>query len=121
MTERLLAAPDPDDPAISERATGPVLGQLTDSLTTLRAQNRAVRSGGEYAHNVLSVEVQGETGVVLDCAVDDAAVIDVVSGDTVDERLVTVLLETTLRREGSWLVAEVNQQDSWDGETTCDG
>jgi hypothetical protein len=120
MTERLLEAPDPDDPEIAERATGQVLGQLSDSLTTLRAQGHAVRSGPEYAHNLLSVDVQGDTGVVLDCAVDDAAVIDVASSEMVDERLVTVLLETTLRYDGHWLVAEVDQQDSWEGKTTCD-
>jgi hypothetical protein len=120
MTERLLEAPNPDDPEIAQRATGPVRGQLIDSLTTLRAQDHAVRSGPDYAHSLLSIDVEGDTSLVRDCAVDDAAVVDVLSGETIDERLVTVLLETTLRQEGGWLVAEVDQQDSWEGKTTCD-
>jgi hypothetical protein len=121
MGERLLEAPDPDDPEIAQRAIDPARGQMVDSLTTLKARDQAVQRGPEYAHNVLSVHVTGETATVRDCVVDDGAVISVVSGATVRERVTTVLLETTLRRDGArWRVSAIDQRDSWEGASTCD-
>jgi hypothetical protein len=121
MGERLLETPNPDDPEIAQRAIDPARGQMIDSLTTLRARDQAVIRGSGYAHNVLSVEVTGETAVVRDCVVDDGAVINVVSRATVSERVTTVLLETTLYRDGpGWRVREIDQRDSWEGATTCD-
>src|ERR671911_1658895 len=38
MAERLLAAPDPDDPEIAQRVIGSARAKLVDSLATLRAQ-----------------------------------------------------------------------------------
>jgi hypothetical protein len=121
MGERLLEAPDPDDPEIAQRAIDPARGQMIDSLTTLNARQQAVRRGSGYAHNVLSVEVTGEMASVRDCVVDDGAVISVVSGSTIREHVSTVLLETTLRRQGAhWRVSQIDQRDSWEGATTCD-
>lgn len=122
MAQRLVEAPDPDDPEIAERATGQVAHQLTDSLTTLRSRDQAVRSGPRYVHDVLSVSVSADSAQVIDCAIDDAVVVNVLTGETVEERLITVLLETTLRLAGgTWLVSDVHQQESWEGVSACNG
>lgn len=120
MGERLLEAPDPDDPEIERRAIDPARGQMADSLTTLRARDRAVRHGPRHAHDVLSVTVQGTTAIVRDCAIDDASIVDLRSGRTVDERLVTALYEATLvKQDSSWRVSEIDQPDGWEGIGGC--
>jgi hypothetical protein len=120
MADRLLEAPDPDDPEIARRSIDPARGQLVDSLTTLRSQDQVVRSGGDYRHDVLSVEVATQTAVVRDCVIDDNAVVNATSGVTVDDRVTTVLLETTLRHDGTrWVVTAIDQKDGWEGATTC--
>jgi hypothetical protein len=120
MAQRLVEAPNPDDPEIPERATGPAMGQLVDSLSTLRAQNRAVRGGPGYGHRLLSLDVSGGSALVRDCTVDDGSIVDASTGDVIEQRVVTVLLEVSLRREtGGWRVSEIEQLDSWSGATTC--
>jgi hypothetical protein len=122
MAERLLAAPDPDDPEIARRASGTNVDQVVDSLTSLHAQGRSIRFGRLYDHDVLSVQLSGETAVVRDCNIDDAATIDAVSGDELSASVTTALLEATLALEQeSWRVSSIERLDAWNGATRCDG
>jgi hypothetical protein len=122
MAERLLAAPEPDDPEIRRRASGTNVDQVVDSLTSLHAQGRSIRFGRLYEHDVLSVQLSGETAVVRDCNVDDAATIDAVSGDELSASVTTALLEATLALEQeSWRVSSIERLDAWNGATRCDG
>src|SRR5918995_2132513 len=122
MAERLLAAPDPDDPEVARRASGTNVDQVIDSLTSLHAQGRSIRFGRLYEHDVLSVQLTGETAVIRDCNVDDAATIDAVSGDELSASVTTALLEATLMLEQeSWRVSSIERLDAWNGATRCDG
>jgi hypothetical protein len=120
MGERLLETPNPDDPEIAQRAIDPARGQMIDSLTTLRARDQAVRHGPRHRHDVRSIEVEGESATVRDCAIDDASIVDARSGATIDERLVTALYEATLVSQGSsWWVRQIEQPDGWEGVAGC--
>jgi hypothetical protein len=122
MAKRLLAAPNPDDPEIARRASGINVDQVIDSLTSLHAQGRSIRFGRQYEHDVLSVQLTGETAVIRDCNVDDAATIDAVSGDELSASVTTALLEATLTLEQeSWRVSSIERLDAWNGATRCDG
>lgn len=122
MAARLSAAPNPDDPEIAERAVDPVLGVITDSLSTLRAQGQEVHLGDQYARDVTSVVVNGDEAVVRDCTIDDGERRDGSSQEVIDRYLNTVLLEATLVSvEGRWLVREIDQLNSWDGAVACEG
>jgi hypothetical protein len=120
MAERLAERPDPDSPAISDRATGAVEGELTDSLTTLRAEGQVVVAGERYRHQILSIDLAGNAATVADCSVDDAARIDEATGRTIEERVVTVEYRATLvSEEHTWKVSDITQVQSWPGEAGC--
>jgi hypothetical protein len=122
MGERLLQAPDPSDPEIDRRTTGEVRGAMVDSLTTLKAQNSAVRYGDQYAHSVLSVEIDAQEAEVRDCLVDDGEVINETSGEAVRSGVVTVLYRTTMVHVGGeWLASDAVREQSWDGVVQCGG
>jgi hypothetical protein len=120
MFVRLAQAPDPDDPEIHERASGEAAGNVVDGLTTLRSLHRRSQFGPGYRHEVLQVDVRGDTAVVQDCAVDDSRLVDTLSGEVVAQGVVTELLEVTLQRVGdTWLVDGTTRLDSWSGAVAC--
>jgi hypothetical protein len=121
MAERLAQDPNPDDPEIAKRTTGSNRERVIDALSTLRAQNRAIRFGAAYAHSVLAVDLAERSAVVRDCSVDDATTIDASTNEPISEGVATLLLEATLTREGSqWLVETIDQVQVWEGATNCD-
>lgn len=123
MSERLAAAPDPNDPEIAERTTGGAKTTLTDHLTTLSALGTAVQFGAQYAHDVATVELDanGTSAIVSDCYVDDAREVDVRTGDVLRESTFTNRFDVTLRLESSaWKVAQIERLGSWEGVKPCE-
>jgi hypothetical protein len=121
MAKRLLAAPDPDDPEIAERATGTALTTAIDGFTTMRAQGQAIRIGEGYSHDVLSIDVRGMAATVVDCNVDEAARIEVTSGRVLTSATTTNLLTVELKSDaGQWQVASIQKTDAWEGAHSCD-
>jgi hypothetical protein len=121
MAERLLAAPDPDDPEIAKRATGTALTSAIDGFTTMRAQGQAIRIGEGYSHDVLSVDVRGMAATVVDCNVDEASRIEVTSGRVLTSATTTNLLTVELKSDaGQWQVASIQKTDAWEGARSCD-
>lgn len=123
MSERLAAAPDPQDPEIAQRVTGSAADTLTDHLTTLSAQRRAVQFGDDYTHAILAVEVgaDGASAVVSDCYVDHAAEVDAQTGDVIREATFTNRFDVTLAlQSGAWKVAQIERLGNWEGVTTCE-
>jgi hypothetical protein len=120
MFIRLAQAPNPDDPEIAQRASGETRGNLVDGFTTQQSLNRRSEFGPEYRHEVLNVTTQGDTAVIEDCAVDDSRIVDVATGETVEEDIVTELLNVTLMRRGdTWSVNSSVRVDAWDGAVEC--
>jgi hypothetical protein len=120
MFVRVAQAPNPDDQEIGQRASGETQGNLVDGFTTQQSLNRTSEFGPEYRHEVLHVDVQGDTAVVEDCAVDDSRIVDAATGETVEEDVVTELLSATLIRQGdAWLVNNSTRLDSWVGAVGC--
>lgn len=86
MLERLVIAPDPDDPEIAERSTGTAHDDVVELLGGYDGNGQAVEFGTRHEHHVYDVAVDGDTATVLDCFVSDARVVDessrqVVRGD----------------------------------------
>lgn len=120
MATRLAEDPDPDDPEIPQRASGQALGNLVDGLTTLRAANQRTELRDNYEHNVLSVEIDGDSARLEDCAVDDAQIVDAETGNPVRESTVTELVEVTLvRSQQRWLVDSSSRIHAWNGPVEC--
>jgi hypothetical protein len=121
MSERLAAAPDPQDPEIAERMTGSARDAVTTQLTELMATGQAVTFGDRNAHDVTEVTVEGGTARVRDCHVEDGRRYDVTSGETTLEALATVSLDIRLTHEGdAWKVSELRRTDAWEGEVACE-
>lgn len=120
MAVRLGQDPDPDDPEIQQRASGEALGNLVDGLTTLRAAKQVTQTGESYAHEVLSVEIDGDTALLEDCAVDDSQLVDAATGEPVRGDTVTELVQVTLiDRDDNWLVDGSERIDAWSGVAEC--
>jgi hypothetical protein len=120
MQQRLAEAPNPSDPEVRQRTTGPALDKLIDSLTTMRSMGQTLRFGPRYSHKVTSVDLQDDRATVRDCAVDDGARVTE-NGEETSLQLSTSLLETTLVDQGGdWLVQSISELKSWDGATSCE-
>ena len=105
MAVRLAQSPDPDDPEIDQRASGEARSGLVDGLRRLADLNRHSEFGPLYEHDVLSVDLDGDTAVVEDCAVDDSKIVDIGTGEVIDQSVVTEHLVVTMARDDdtSWL------------------
>ncbi len=122
MVAEVTSAPDPESPAIAEHSVDPARSELLTSVREFQAAGEAVHIGEDYGHAVSEVAIDGETATLRDCAVDDAAVVDVESGEVARQSTTTSLLDVTLvRQQGEWRVSTVSSTQNWDGATTCSG
>jgi hypothetical protein len=121
MAEQLSAAPDPANSEISKRAVDPVRETLTETLSSYQAEGQLVHSGPDYGHEVSEVVVDGDSATLLDCALDDSALIDEESGETIRQEVVTTSLQAVLvLQDDRWLLKELNALGSWEGAVPCE-
>lgn len=120
MGARLLQAPDPNDHEIAQRATGKAREDLISGLTALRESNQRYELGPQYAHEVLSVRLNGDTAVLEVCLVDDVRLLDVATGSTVGAGVTTSWSTVALTQvDQAWLVSSVTEDRVEEGETEC--
>lgn len=108
MFERLVIAPDPDDPEIAQRASGAAQDEVVEVLGGYDSAGQAVEFGTRHEHHVFDVAVQGDTATVLDCFVSDARVVDessrqIVRGDP-EGGSASVVTATLVPDGGEWRV-----------------
>lgn len=121
----ILEANDPPSeqhPALGRFATGEAFESVFEAAQTNRLAGRALRlpadSISEHRAEVTSID--GDTAAVRDCAIDDGLVVDVESGDVVNDEVVTRLATGTLQRvDGQWKVATTRVEESWQGVAGC--
>jgi hypothetical protein len=120
MGARLLQDPDPTDPEIGERAAGDAKDELVASLQALRDAGLRYELGPEYAHQVLSTEIQGSGAVVDVCVIDDSKQVNAASGEVTAEGVTTVSWTVNmLREDDSWLVQEITEDRVQEGVAEC--
>ncbi len=123
--QAILEANDPPDefhPALERYATGEAFESVFEAAQTNRLAGRALLlpedSVSEHRAEVISIE--GDTATVRDCAIDDGLVVDVETGEVVNDDVVTRLATGTLRRvDGQWKVATTRVEQSWEGVAGC--
>jgi len=125
--DAILAANDPPDPfapGLREHASGAAFDAVFETTQANKVASRAVRlpEGSVYAHRVEVVAVEGDRAVVRDCAVDDAVVVQLDTGEVLDADVVTRQSTATLAREGgAWKVADSAVEQVWEGVAGCAG
>lgn len=122
MGERLLEAPNPDDPEIPKRTTGKARTDLVAGLKRLKQEGLRSSLGERYVHDVVGVELRGDdAALVKDCAVDDSSLVRAANGDVVEQSVVTELLQVRLvLRNESWLVESSTRLGAWEGAASCE-
>lgn len=120
MSERLAAAPDPDDPEIDQRVTGPARDKLLDSLTTMQAQQERIEFGPSNSHRVVEVVIEGSTATVTDCVMDEGARVSDLTGERTEFPATPGLFVVTMESSSSgWLVASIRKPPAAEVEPTC--
>jgi hypothetical protein len=125
--DAILAANDPPDPfapGLREHATGAAFEAVFETTQANKVANRAVRlpEGSVYAHRAEVTAVEGDRASVRDCAVDDAIVVQLDTGEVLDADVVTRLSTATLALEGGvWKVADSAVEQVWEGVSGCAG
>jgi hypothetical protein len=120
MSDRLAREPDPQDPEIDERATGPARDMLVTSLTKMNEEGVHIEFGPSYSHDVVNVEVSGETAVVTDCFIDEGFRVHDAAGERVEFPATQALHEVSMSSaDGTWLVQSVIKSPASAVEPTC--
>jgi len=104
--------------------TGPALAAVRTEVNTWAGFGQALRypDGSQRSLEVLSVSVAGDTATATACFVDDGRVVDVATGDVLNDEVATVLESAILRRAAdSWALAERSQLERTGGVTSCAG
>lgn len=123
--DAFLEANDPPDEtslALQTYATGEAYEAVFDATQTNRLGGRAVRlpEGSVSRREVEVVSLEGDGASVRDCAVDDAVVVDLDSGEVLDDDVVTRLATGELVREaGGWKVSFTRVEQTWEGVAGC--
>ena len=122
MVKRLLAAPDPGDPEIDQRAVDPARSAFEDLLTTRQSLGEVVRYDGVPYRVELSVTTASRSSAEFEgCVVDGAQVIDSKSGQVVNSAVTTSRLSGTLvQASGVWKMQRFDVLRKVDGEVPCD-
>lgn len=122
MLDRLITTSnDPDDPEIAQRTVEPMLTTVRNNVATNRAEGRRWIIGDRSSHDVNSVEVLGaDEAVVTDCVVTDDQLVDIATGEVLDQGASTTLWRFTMKRDGdAWKVAFYDPPQSWEGVVEC--
>jgi hypothetical protein len=120
MAERLLAAPDPDDPEIAQRVIGSARAKLVDSLATMRAQQERLEFGPDNSHRVVSVQLGAEEATVLDCIIDHGARIYESTGEREEFAATPGLLEVAMAAsQGDWVVESISKPPEGEVDARC--
>jgi hypothetical protein len=123
--DAILAANDPPDenhPGLKRYATGAAYESVFNAAQTNRLAGRALRlpTNSVSGHRVEVVSIDGDTARVRDCTVNDGLVVDVDTGDVVNDEVVTRLATGRLRRvDGLRKVATTTVEQTWEGVAGC--
>jgi hypothetical protein len=120
--ELLTTDPNPDDPDLQRLAVDPVLGDLTDNLATMQAENHIVERGDQTRQEVLGVSVlSGEAATIKVCSVGNDRTIDRDDGAVVEEGMSARIVDVSLLRsaDGTWQVSELATTQIFDGAVEC--
>lgn len=114
--------PDPFHPDLQRYATGAAYESVFEAAQTNQLAGRALRlppdSVSEHRAEVVSIE--GDTATVRDCVVDDGLVVDIESGEVLDDDVVTRLVTGTLWGvDGRWKVSHTLVEQTWEGVAGC--
>jgi len=121
MIDRLLAAPNPDDPELPARTADPLLSAVKDDLGTRAALGHRVviPTNGSYQHRLDSVKVSGTSASVRGCDLDDSTTIGP-SGEMIDDSVVTRTVAGTFSYDGTtWRASDVRVVARANGITEC--
>jgi hypothetical protein len=120
MVKRLLAAPDPTDPEIVQRAVDPSLSSIRDLLTTRQSLGQHVEYEGEPYHVDTSVtNADGTTASFSGCVTDGGRLVDQ-NGLLVNGDVTTSALEGTLVLDGgAWKVQRYDVLHKVQGDVAC--
>jgi hypothetical protein len=121
MEKRLLAAPDPTDPELAQRAVDPSLSALVDLLTTRQSTHEVAQFDGVTYHVDTAVSSASEsTASFSGCIVDGARLVDTTTGAVVNDKVTTSRIEGTLVAvDSAWKVQRYDVLRTVDGEETC--
>lgn len=103
--------------------TGDALTSVQADIDALEAAGHARRIDEEHSYAGF-VRVTGSTSTnatVEECVVRDRPLIDLASGDVIDDTVTTQHLRAFLEigPKSGWLIAEVEVLQEWDGEAGC--
>ena len=117
----LTGGPNPDDPSLRTVATDPVLGELTDSLTTMQSENHLVERGSQTRQEILDTVVEGDSATIKVYSVGNDRTVDQDDGSVVDEGSSARLAEALLLRGdgGGWRVSDLTTTEIFDGQLQC--
>lgn len=123
--DAILAANDPPDqfhPALRQHATGEAFQSVFEAAQGNRLAGRALRlpESSRTEHRAEVVSIEGEQATVRDCAIDDVLVVNIGTGEVVNDEVATQLRTATLvREEGSWKVSFTKLEQRWEGIAGC--
>ena len=121
MVKRLLAAPDPSDPEIGQRAVDPARSALQDLLITRQTQGEVAQFDGVSYHVDTNVSISdGQSAQFEGCIVDGARLVNDTSGEVVNDKVTTSRIRGTLILSGgSWKMQRFDVLRKVDGEVAC--
>lgn len=112
--------PDPDHPALAEHLTGPALEHSRGVLEGHRADGNRVRDpSGVTPMGVLVDVVDERSATAWHCLVDDAVVIDVASGDVVEDEVRAMDVRLSLVHDGERWRVEHNERVRERADGSC--
>jgi hypothetical protein len=124
MVDRLFAAPDPDDPQITQLATGDARDQLVSALSAFVATGDVAHFGPTRSLTILTIDVSGDEATVRACFVDESGRYDAATGEAIEPMRVATIVDTTslVRHDGIWQVSFVKDpgaDEQWLGVHEC--
>jgi hypothetical protein len=115
-------APNPDDPALAEYATGEQLTAVVAETQRNLDDGLAFRARENPANfrEVTVLSVDGNHAVVQECFVDDGLVVERATGDVVNDTVATHSVRGELDRvQGEWRVSRTQLVQRWEGVNGC--
>jgi hypothetical protein len=93
---------------------------LITSLTDMDTEGVHIEFGPSYSHDIVDVELDGDSAVVTDCFIDEGARVSGAAGERVEFPATQALHEVSMSAAGgTWLVHSVRKPPASAVEPTC--
>lgn len=115
-----LLQPEGDLALAAEYLVDPYLGEVEAQAEEYRSQGVEVQVSDRSGQEIESLQIEGDTAVIVECVVDGDLLVDSDSGEVLNDSVAAIRTSTkAVATDQGWRLSERTTTDEFEGQDTC--